>query len=200
MSTVSTTDAVKHLPVTSVDEPMFFVVSPRKLVIMSILTANFYMLYWFARNWVMYKRKHGGHAWPVIRTVLLPFFLYGLFKRVDQQIKLSGRTYAWSPLLMTCAFWIYCVVQYVMFYVEAIDPMPVRALFTSLVSIAFCVRWIVLAQHAINFCVGDPEGKTNETLSWGNWVWIAVGLMFWAAHLVALSQLGAPMTLGSAGF
>lgn len=36
MSTVSTTDAVKHLPVTSVDEPMFFVVSPRKLIIMSI--------------------------------------------------------------------------------------------------------------------------------------------------------------------
>ncbi|WP_434772698.1 hypothetical protein [Pseudomonas entomophila] len=200
MSAASTNDAVKHLPVTSVDEPMFFVVSPRKLIIMSILTANFYLLYWFARNWLMCKRKEGKRVLPVMRTVFLPFFLYGLFRRVDQQIKLSGRTYAWSPLLMTCAFWIYCIVQFVMFHVETIDPMPVRALLTSLVSTAFCVRWIVMAQHAINFCVGDPEGKTNDALSWANGVWIVIGLAFWIAHLVTLSQLGAPMPYGGSGF
>lgn len=186
MSTVSTADAVKHLPVTSVDEPMFFVVSPRKLVIMSILTFNFYTMYWFYRNWRLYTRHSGEPLWPLLRTLFGIFFIYGLLKRVDRQIKLTGRTYAWSPLLLTCAVWLLCIVQYALSMLQVLDPSPVRAMIAIVLGAAFGVWWSLTVQRAINFCVGDPEGDGNGSLSWANGVWIVLGLLVWVLALAPI--------------
>ncbi|MFK3722840.1 hypothetical protein ACI2KE_03155 [Pseudomonas monteilii] len=186
MSTISTADAVKHLPVTSVDEPMFFVVSPRKMVIMSILTLNLYTVYWFYRNWRLYKRHSGESLWPLVRTIFGIFFVHGLLKRVDRQIKLTGRVYAWSPLLLTCALWLLCIVNYALSVLQMFDPSPVRAMITIVLSLAFGVWWDLTVQRAINFCIGDPEGDGNSALSWANGVWIVLGLLLWALTLAPI--------------
>ncbi|MBA1190797.1 hypothetical protein G7Z99_17365 [Pseudomonas entomophila] len=186
MSTASTPDTVKHLPVTSVDEPMFFVVSPRKLIIMSILTASFYSLYWFYQNWRLYKRHSGESLWPLVRTIFGIFFIHGLLKRVDRQIKLTGRTYGWSPLLLTCAIWLLCIVYYALSMLQVLDPSPLRAMITIVLSTALGVWWSLTVQRAINFCVGDPEGESNSALSCANGVWILLGLLMWALALAPI--------------
>ena len=44
--------------------PMYFAVSPLKLVVMSVCTMGGYELYWFYRNWVLVKNMENTDISP----------------------------------------------------------------------------------------------------------------------------------------
>jgi len=49
----------------------------------------------------------------------------------------------------------------------------------SLLIMAPMLGLLLSAQHLINVGCGDPDGKSNSRLTNANYVWIALGLIFW---------------------
>ncbi len=177
MSISSSSPNSPELSNTVVDGPKFFVVSLRKLIVMTIFTFGMYWIYCFYRNWVLYQRATGEPVIPIVRTVFSIFFIYSLLTKVDRQICLSGRSYAWSPPALVGGL----ILSTLLIFVTGapIDLRPIEAL--VIVSALDVVRifMIVRIQQAINFCVGDPEGEVNARLSFFNWLWILPGIPAW---------------------
>lgn len=62
--------------------PIYFAVSPLKLVVMSIVTVGIYELYWFYKNWFLIQVRESLDIMPFWRNFFAYFFCYSLFKRV----------------------------------------------------------------------------------------------------------------------
>lgn len=62
-------------------KPYFFEVSIPKLIVMSMVTLNFYQIYWFYKNWQMAKER-GEEVMPIPRAIFGVLFAYPLFKEV----------------------------------------------------------------------------------------------------------------------
>ena len=51
-------------------------------MLMSVLTFNFYMLYWFYQNWKRVRLREQTRIWPFARTLFSAFYCYACFKRI----------------------------------------------------------------------------------------------------------------------
>ena len=76
--------------------PLFFSVSPLKLVVMSVATFGIYELFWFFANWQRMK-KRGRYVSPFWRTLFATLFCYSLFKTVKETATSSGVSARFSP-------------------------------------------------------------------------------------------------------
>ncbi|MEJ2693955.1 MAG: hypothetical protein P8166_13140 [Candidatus Thiodiazotropha sp.] len=54
-------------------------------------------------------------------------------------------------------------------------------LFTLLALLFFALKYFTLItpQKAINTVNGSPAGESNSSLTWGNYIWIALGAIIW---------------------
>jgi hypothetical protein len=63
-------------------QPVFFPVSPLKLVVLSTVTFGIYELYWFYRNWKFIKERTGSDIMPFWRAFFAVLFCYSCFSQV----------------------------------------------------------------------------------------------------------------------
>jgi hypothetical protein len=84
--------------------PVFFPVSPLKLVIMSTVTFGIYELYWFYKNWKLIKERTGRDIMPFWRAFFGVFFCYSCFREVEEAARFRGISFL-SPGLLA-AIWI----------------------------------------------------------------------------------------------
>jgi hypothetical protein len=74
-------------------QPIFFPVSPLKLVVMSTVTFGIYELYWFYQNWKLVKHRTRRDIMPFwrafLRVPLLLFYVQG-----DPDFSLRARSYS----------------------------------------------------------------------------------------------------------
>jgi hypothetical protein len=84
--------------------PLFFPVSRRELVVLSICSFGIYELYWFYRNWVLVKQRRHEDIRPAGRAVLAIFFCYDLFDDVDHSARIRGVTETMRPGLLALAY------------------------------------------------------------------------------------------------
>lgn len=177
MSLSSTSSNSSDLSEASIDQPMFFVVSVKKLVVMSIFTFGLYWTYCAYRSWVLYRGASGERVLPLVRTVFEIFFRYSLLSRVDRQLRLSGRRYAWSPFWLVCAS---IVLGAISIWANYATDLALFSALGLLVALGGAQIWVLTKmQRAMNFCVGDADGKSNARLSPLNWLWMSVGILFW---------------------
>lgn len=156
-------------------QPMFFVVSIKKLVVMSIFTLGLYWTYCFYRSWVLYRRASGERVHPLMRTVFEIFFRYSLLSKVDRQLRLSGRSYTWSPFWLACAAIMLWAINV---WANLANDLTLLSVLGLLVILGGAQIWVLTQmQRAINFCMGDADGKSNTRLSLLNWVWMSIGVL-----------------------
>ncbi len=62
--------------------PMYFPVSPLKLIVMSVCTFGVYELYWFYKNWCLIKEREKLDIRPFWRAVFAYFFCLSCFKKI----------------------------------------------------------------------------------------------------------------------
>ncbi|MDZ3994065.1 hypothetical protein [Pseudomonas sp. Teo4] len=161
-----------------IGDSQFFVVSSRKIAVMSFFTFGWYWLFCFHRSWVLHRVRSGERVLPLVRALFAVIFFYPLLRRIDQKICQSGRSYKWSPAVLT-----------VFFIIAGLSPMLVDqglwlqhyhlAILIFLTSYLLHVWVIVSVQRAVNFCEGDNHGQANSTFSIANWLWMALGLLVW---------------------
>lgn len=81
-------------------DPMYFAVSPFKLVVMSFCTLGLYEIYWYYMNWGIIRRGERSEIVPIGRAIFAYFFCYSLFKRIKDTAESQriSRSLAAGPL------------------------------------------------------------------------------------------------------
>jgi hypothetical protein len=62
--------------------PLYFAVSPKKLLIMSLCTLSTYEFFWFYTNWKLIKEREKSSISPFWRTFFGYFYCHALFSNI----------------------------------------------------------------------------------------------------------------------
>ncbi len=82
-------------------QPLFFPVSPLKLVVMSTVTFGIYELYWFYKNWKLIKQRTDSDIMPFWRAFFGVIFCYSFFCEVQDESASRGISFPSHPFLLT---------------------------------------------------------------------------------------------------
>lgn len=165
------------------DQKQFFVVSLRKVAVVSFFTFGWYWLYCFYRSWVLQRKYAGARVLPILRALFAVFFIYALLKRVDNKLRQSGCMYRWSPFALTVGLIVTAVLP---FYVThgIVNPNLPVVIFLQVLLAAMNTWCVVSMQKAINSSEGDVSGKVNSNFTVANWLWMACGLLVWPSMVM----------------
>ena len=143
---------------------LYFPVSSRKLVVMSIVTLGLYQLFWFYKHWRIYKLRTGANITPAARCLFLAFYCYSLFRQIKDGAVTCGITRAFSPGLLA-AGWILASLS-------GFLPAPV-----SLASLFLPPLLLVPVQATVNELNRRvaPEHNPNERFTGWNIAAIVLG-------------------------
>ncbi|OHX14322.1 hypothetical protein BI347_13020 [Chromobacterium sphagni] len=142
--------------------PLFFAVSPRKFLILSLCTLGLYEMYWFYRNWQLVKQREGSDIWPFWRAVFGYFFCYALLSRIRDAARDAGA--GDLPAGPLSAGWI---------IISMLWKLPEPYWLVCYAAIA-CLLPAQIAVCRINEALA-PEHRRNDRLSGWNIAAIALG-------------------------
>ncbi len=168
-----------HLETPLEQQSTFYVVGIAKFSILFIATFGLYVIYWFYANWKGYKEHTKENLWPIARGIFSIFFAHSLFAKVQDKIDAENRDYKWSPGALATAYVIFAVAS------NVLDRMSMREVwspFSDVLSIVMVIPLfftVLAAQKAVNFAEGDVAGTANSTLTWANYIWVAIGVLWW---------------------
>lgn len=170
----------------------FYVVSKRKFYTLFIMTLGLYQVYWYYRNWKLYRRATGEKVLPVMRAIFAVFFVHGLFRRVQAGLRGTGKSFEWNPTAL--AWWVVGLML-VSEVVDRLSGWEIGAPYTDALGLALIPTLacaLVKGQAAINACCGDPTGTSNDCFTLANCAWIVLGGLLYAliAAGLAIRMLG----------
>ena len=171
---------------TPVADSGFYVVSPRKFVLLFFASLGIYQIFWFYLNWRRQKMAAGLKVQPAVRGLFALFFAHKLFRRIDNQLKARGVAHQWSPVR---AATIYVVLTIFSAMSDRIleHSLGQRASGTlSIVTLCAVLLPLLDAQRAINAASKDPDGIGNSRFSTANIVLLVAGACFWLLILASL--------------
>lgn len=164
----------------------FYIVAPRKFVLLYLFTVGMYAVYWFYQNWAMLKRQRNLNVWPVPRALFSIFFTHSLFQEIDRALESNAVRYAWNAAGAATAYVILSLASSVIGQLANRDIGSPLTDFASLLMVPAVMFPLLAAQKAANFAVGDPQGESNSTLTAANIVWMVVGVLLWLLALLGL--------------
>ncbi|MES3024382.1 MAG: hypothetical protein V4857_22670 [Pseudomonadota bacterium] len=167
----------------------FYVVSPRKLAVLHILTLGAYAMYWFYRNWRAYKESQqfgtdDSTLWPVPRAVFAVFFTHSLFRKIKEAGAGIEQVAQWGNNGHASLLVLLMIVSNGLDRASTANlgsPYTDWIAMLLLVPLVFC---LLKAQEIINLTCGDPHGEGNSTFTGWNYFWIVLGSCLWIAILV----------------
>jgi len=171
------------------DQSEFYIVSPRKFLILFFSTLGLYSIYWFYKHWALYKVSNNEDMWPVMRALFSIFFTHSLFELFDVRVREKDPEYKWFPSGLATGYVILSIIETVT------ERMSAKEIGTPIVDIigfiAFPIIGIILhkAQVVANIGCGDPQGESNDNLTPANFVWIAIGALLWAVAILGIYVL-----------
>jgi hypothetical protein len=160
--------------------PVFFPVSTRKLVVMSIVTLGFYEVYWAYKNWQLIKSRDKSNIQPIWRAIFLLFFFYPLVDKVKTVANSNGVSTNYSPLLITIVWVILRILSRVS---SEFSPLIVDIVID-------CIYALVLISvqktaNQLNTTIA-PNHLPNDRFS----VWNIIAISCWSIYfLSAINEL-----------
>ncbi|MBV8466886.1 MAG: hypothetical protein JO218_13155 [Burkholderiales bacterium] len=152
----------------------FYVVGLRKMAILNIFTLGLYQVYWFYKNWSMHKRFANIDCWPVMRGIFCIFFTHRLYEKVQQTLEQKQIPYRWEASTLATGLVITNIAANLL---SRVDTVWTNALGTACIFIITALLYPV--QGAINTACGQPNGESNASLTWANYLWIVPGAIMW---------------------
>jgi len=165
-------------------DSQFYVVSNTKFLLLYFFTLGLYTVYWFYRNWSLYKQSTGESMWPVMRGIFSIFFTHSLFKRVDERLQAQTVAYHWTPTILATVYVVSAVVANIS---DRLSMKNIGTPVTDFLGLLLLVTagWALYkGQGAINTACNDPAGSSNSTITVANLVWIILGALFWGLVLI----------------
>lgn len=161
-------------------QPTFFVVAPRKLVLMVLLSQGLYFVYWSYKHWSNYRQASGAQIWPWARGLFGVFFYYSLTMKVRQKLHLLDSSYLWWPRSLALALVVSALLPQVFNWFLA----PLLALKINTCLLIVDAALVVQIQRAINHLENDAEGDENRRMTWANGFWMLLGMSLFGLSLV----------------
>jgi len=164
----------------------YYVVAPRKLIILFIVTIGMYAIYWFYKNWQNFKLETNRPMWPVMRGIFSIFFAHSLFKEVNNTLVTKKITYNWDYSYLAT---VYVIAQVIGNICDRLSYKNVGSPYTDLISFILLpvICWsLYKSQLAINLACEDPNGESNSKLTGANYVWITLGVILILLILIGL--------------
>ena len=164
------------LPTRDVALPSFYIVSKRKFFLLFIATFSFYSLYWFWRQWTEWQNKTGENIWPLARALFNIFFAHSLFKKIETKASLVDSR---SHKNLDIAATIYVIVELAFNLMDKIPMIGVVYLALTVSFVCLLSGCVWQAQTQANIASFDSDGRQNDKFTVANYIWIALGLLFW---------------------
>lgn len=147
--------------------PIYFAVSPLKLVLMSFCTITIYQYYWFYKNWVLIKEREKSEISPFWRGWIFPiFFCFFFFKRVRVSAEAIPVNRSISPGLLA-AGWI---------ILPFLSILPDPYWLVSFLSYIILLP-VQMAVNNINESVAPGHHKNENFTGWNIFGLVLVGLV-----------------------
>lgn len=124
--------------------------------------------------------------WPVIRAIFSIFFTHSLFEFINGKLQKSNSEYSWSPSILASIFVVVSIVSHV---TSNLSSEFIGSPLTDIISIASfpILGWCLYkAQVAANIACNDPNGESNYKYSIANYIWIALGVIFWGLVILGI--------------
>ncbi len=166
--------------------PMYYVVSMRKLTILYFGTVGLYAFYWLYRMFLTQQQVNGRWLFPLLRTLLPIFFIFSLFNFVRDEDLKREKAKPWSADHLGWVFvagWAFNTVFSIWAY-NAGAPLALLA-----VKIVTLMAWfyaIYQIQLAANRLANDAFGNHNQTFNFTNILWLAFGVSMWVSDVVRI--------------
>lgn len=164
----------------------FYVVSKKKFYSLFIATMGLYTVYWFYKNWSLYRDASGEKIWPIPRAIFSIFFVHSLFRKVQEKMERSGVTYDWNSNSLAGIVVALIIISNVL---DNTSAKSIGSPYTDWLSVIILVPLVFTmhkAQLAINVSCDDAEGKSNDAFTWANYVWLTLGCMLWILAMIGL--------------
>ncbi len=163
-------------PAPSGATPVWFAVTPLKLVLMSLATFNLYLIYWHYKQWTQLKAWRGDDIMPWARALFSIFFVNRLF----DEVKMAGGSRGASlPAGVLAAGYIVVLI---------VDRVAARVELGVFGLVGLAAGFIVMpVQKEINaqLLEADPGANLNGKLGVANIVGMCIGF-----PILALAFIG----------
>lgn len=161
----------------------FYVVSTRKMLILSFATAGMYLLFWNFKHWSNYRHATGESLWPLPRAIFSIFFTHSLFSKIADH-DVTGKRAAWNYDRYATAVVLVYIVNYVLSWGGQGSRLITAISMLAIIPITLLLKQ---AQAEANARCGDPEGSSNSEFTAANIVWCVLGALFWLLALVGIA-------------
>jgi len=165
----------------------FYVVSPKKFLILQISTMGMYSIYWFFKHWKQYKLKHNEGMWPIARAIFYIFFTHSLFTAFYVRAKERYKDLVWSPEGMATIFVVLTIIENIS---NRMATKEIGSPITDVLGLIFfpVITWILYkAQLVANLACDMPEGEVNSNITGANIFWIMLGAVIWLLVILGLA-------------
>ncbi|MDO6692018.1 hypothetical protein Q4574_01925 [Aliiglaciecola sp. 3_MG-2023] len=168
-----------------IENNAFYVVSRSKLVILSFCTLNLYLLFWFYRNWKLYRDNSDFSCIPILRAIFNLFFIHSLFTQVNDALQSKHLPDKASGLMATL-YVISIVVSVVTNQWEPTTDQLAPFVLLFMVTLGLQLLPILYIQKRINLVCDDPQAEQNNRLSWFNGLLILPGILYWGSLFMSV--------------
>jgi hypothetical protein len=154
--------------------PPFFAVAPLKLVILSLATFGYYVIYWHYRQWKAIGAAKKVKMWPIARAIFMPITSFELFPQIQAAAEATAIPVRWKGWVLALAVLLMNILSW------AAQLFPGELSFMDLAWVLFIVPSFI-AQFTIQELHARvvPEADRNARLTRWNLPWLALGLFFW---------------------
>lgn len=155
-------------------QPPFFAVSPLKLVVMSLATFGYYVVYWHYRQWKAIRAAEKLKLWSFARALFFPLTGFELYPKLQKASEDEGFRLRWQGWMLAVAAILVNILNWISGAIK--DELPVlNAAWVLAIVPPFIAQFAIQAVHARVV----PEVDQNTRLTLWNIPWLALGLFFW---------------------
>ena len=167
----------------------FFPTSQRKLVILFIATFGAYPVYWFYKNWELYKKNAEKKIMPLLRAIFYIFFTHSLFRRVEDAARRKEISISWGASSLATLFVILTITSTILDRAAENSVTIGLVDYASLAMVFILLGPIYMVQEVVNKINDDPQGRLNSAFSIYNFIFIVLGGLMWILVGIGLFQL-----------
>ena len=188
--------AVVDRPPDDARDAPFFVVSPTKVMALSICTLGVYQLFWFYMHWRRWRVGRSETVWPVARAIFALFYVHALERRIDQTLEARvlarhrGTFAAATVYLLLTALDIGSAIAWPWISYRVPDGWWWAAEWSSLLLVLPVTAATCILKRAANDACGDPDARSNRRFTIYNAAWMlgGVSLTAWVFYMETMGS------------
>ncbi|HJW29080.1 MAG TPA: hypothetical protein VJ508_07490 [Saprospiraceae bacterium] len=146
----------------------------RQFVLLCLLSFNLYIVWWMYSSWRFFKFRQDYSIQAALRTLIVPVYLYGLFRRI--RLFAAENSYAsdYSPVLLFVGA----------ILLSSLSALPEPLWLLSLLTLVCYIPPFKALNHGIEQCK-DYETTRQTGFTTGQTIVLVVGGIFWILIIIA---------------